>query len=42
MFGTPDEFMHEVGSQQYARNKYGLLSKNIADKVHEKMIEVSE
>lgn len=32
-FGTPDEFMHEVGSQQYARMKYGLTGENIAKKV---------
>lgn len=28
-FGTPDEFMHEVGSQEYARQKYGLTADNI-------------
>ncbi|TSA53504.1 MAG: transketolase [Nitrosomonadaceae bacterium] len=32
-FGTDDEFMHEVGSQDYARNKYGLTASNIANKV---------
>ncbi len=32
-FGTDDEFMHEVGSQDYARQKYGLTASNIADKV---------
>lgn len=32
-FGTPDEFMHEVGSQEYARSKYGLVSGNIAARV---------
>lgn len=32
-FGTDDEFMHEVGSQDYAREKYGLTANNIADKV---------
>jgi len=32
-FGTPDEFMHEVGSQEYARAKYGLTSENIAVRV---------
>lgn len=31
--GTPDEFMHEVGSQEYAREKYGLVSKKIAEQV---------
>lgn len=29
-FGTPDEFMHEVGSQTYARTKYGLRADAIA------------
>ncbi|QEP42781.1 transketolase [Ectothiorhodospiraceae bacterium BW-2] len=29
-FGTADEFMHEVGHQAYARQKYGLTAKNIA------------
>lgn len=32
-FGTPDEFMHEVGSQNYARKKYGLTSDNIVSKI---------
>lgn len=32
-FGSDDEFMHEVGSQDYARAKYGLTAGNIADKV---------
>ena len=32
-FGTPDEFMHEVGSQAYARAKYGLFAQNIAARV---------
>jgi transketolase len=32
-FGVDDEFMHEVGSQNYARKKYGLTSENIALKV---------
>lgn len=32
-FGTEDEFMHEVGSQEYARAKYGLTADNIASKV---------
>lgn len=30
-YGTPDEFMHEVGSQNYARSKYGLKGENIAN-----------
>ena len=32
-FGTDDEFMHEVGSQEYARAKYGLTAENIASKI---------
>ena len=32
-FGTDDEFMHEVGSQDYARARFGLTASNIADKV---------
>ena len=32
-FGTADEFMHEVGSQKYARKKYGLTAENIAHNV---------
>ncbi len=32
-FGTPDEFMHEVGTQEYARAKYGLTPENIAARV---------
>ena len=32
-FGADDEFMHEVGSQDYARAKFGLTAANIADKV---------
>ena len=31
--GTDDEFMHEVGSQYYARKKYGLTAENIAARV---------
>lgn len=33
--GTPDEFMHEVGSQEYARRKYGLTAEQIAATVSE-------
>lgn len=33
MFGTPDEFMHEVGTQEYARHKYGLTSEQIAKRI---------
>lgn len=32
-FGTSDEFMHEIGSQEYAREKYGLTAENIATNV---------
>jgi transketolase len=32
-FGTPDEFMHEVGTQKYARTKYGLTAENIATRI---------
>ena len=31
--GTDDEFMHEVGSQNYARKKYGLTAEHIAARV---------
>lgn len=36
IFGTPDEFMHEVGSQEYAREKYGLVANKIAESVFKK------
>jgi len=32
-FGTPDEFMHEVGSQDYGRAKYGLTSGDISARI---------
>lgn len=32
-FGTDDTFMHEVGSQDYARRKFGLTAENIAERV---------
>jgi transketolase len=32
-FGTDDAFMHEVGSQEYARRKFGLTGDNIAARV---------
>jgi transketolase len=32
-FGTADAFMHEVGSQDYARRKFGLTAENIAAQV---------
>jgi transketolase len=31
--GVADEFMHEVGSQDYARNKYGLKASQIANQI---------
>lgn len=37
--GTPDEFMHEIGSQKYARQKYGLVANNIAAQVQAKLNE---
>lgn len=35
--GTPDEFMHEVGSQEYAREKFGLSAESIAARVAERL-----
>jgi transketolase len=35
--GTPDEFLHEVGSQDYAREKFGLTAENITACVIAKM-----
>jgi transketolase len=32
-FGVPDEFMHEVGSQAYARCKYGLDAESIVSRL---------
>lgn len=32
-FGTADAFMHEIGTQEYARRKFGLTGDNIAGKV---------
>jgi transketolase len=32
-FATDDTFMHEVGSTQYAREKYGLTVENIFSRV---------
>jgi transketolase len=34
-FGTDDIFMHEIGSQSYARKKFGLTPENIAKKTLE-------
>ena len=36
-FGTPDAFMHEVGSTQYARDKFGLTASNIANSVESRL-----
>jgi transketolase len=36
-FGTEDVFMHEVGSQDYARRKFGLTADNIAARVLAKL-----
>tara|TARA_S200000501_G_C20825294_1_gene744685 strand:+ start:510 stop:1448 length:939 start_codon:yes stop_codon:yes gene_type:complete len=33
-FGTADEFMHDIGSQDYARKKYGLNAENIFNKTY--------
>lgn len=35
--GTPDEFMHEVGSQNYARSKYGLNTESIVSKIYSEL-----
>jgi len=32
-FGTADEFMHEVGTTEYARKRFGLTAENIAREV---------
>lgn len=32
-FGTDDAFMHEIGSQEYARRRFGLTAENIAARV---------
>jgi transketolase len=32
-FGTADEFMHEIGTQEYARRRFGLTADNISAKV---------
>lgn len=36
-FGARDEFMHQVGSQQYARELYGLTAKDIFEKVTQEL-----
>jgi transketolase len=40
-FGTPDEFMHEVGTQDYARQHYGLTAQDIAHGVYQALNEHS-
>jgi transketolase len=37
MIGTPDEFMHEVGTQDYARDKYSLTNKAIVARVKQEL-----
>jgi transketolase len=39
-FGTDDAFMHEVGSQEYARRKFGLTAENIAEKISARLVEL--
>jgi transketolase len=41
MFGTPDEFMHEVGSQHYARVKFGLNAEAIAKRLMARLVPAS-
>jgi len=36
-FGTDDAFMHEVGSTEYARKKFGLTADNIAQQVEARL-----
>lgn len=36
-FGTDDAFMHEVGSTNYARQKFGLTADNIAKRVEARL-----
>ena len=37
IIGIDDVFMHEVGSQQYAREKFGLTAENIVNKITQKL-----
>ncbi|HYS85744.1 MAG TPA: transketolase C-terminal domain-containing protein [Bradyrhizobium sp.] len=37
-FGTDDTFMHEIGSQEYARRRFGLTAENIAEKVSARLV----
>jgi len=32
-FGVEDTFMHEIGSQEYARRRFGLTAENFATHV---------
>jgi transketolase len=36
-FGMDDEFMHEVGTQEYARKRYGLTAENIARRIFSRL-----
>ena len=36
-FGTADEFMHEVGSQKYARERFGLTPTNISETISRRL-----
>jgi transketolase len=40
-FGTDDAFMQEVGSQEYARRKFGLTAENIAETVSARLAELA-
>lgn len=35
--GTPDQFMHEVGSQEYARSKFGLKAESIVSQIKQRI-----
>ena len=35
--GTPDEFMHDIGTQEYARKKYGLVAENIVTRILDRL-----
>ncbi len=37
-FGTDDAFMHEIGSTDYARRKFGLTAENIAEQVRQRLL----
>jgi transketolase len=41
-FGTDDAFMHEVGSTEYARKKFGLTADNIAKQVQAKLLKLNK